>query len=481
MSDVLWHGSDVIAALAAHLIATPHSDWQAQGLAIDTRELKAGDIFIALPGERAHGHDYVAQAFDEGAVAALVGAEFDADDIAEAAVLLRVDNVLAALEALARAARHRSQAHIIAITGSVGKTGTKASLAAALMKSASAHAAERSFNNHIGVPLTLARLPADAEFGVFELGMNHAGEIKALVDMVRPHCAIVTTIAAAHIENFDSMADLAAAKAEILTGIEKGGTAILPFDNDYFDLLAATAKTHQVNMLSFSVEGRVDADSHIERAKLHESCSCVTANICAQAVTYKIGAPGIHQVANSLAVLTAVHLAGADLALAALSLAEQDGLDGRGARYRLGGDEVSVTLIDESYNANPTSMAAALDTLGLSPRKGQGRRIAVLGDMAELGEGAAHLHGDLAAKVDAADIDLVITCGALMQNLHDALPAGRLGMHADNHRDALSILRRELHGNDVVMVKGSNASRMGLVVDGLIDMLSEIQQQKGAL
>ena len=481
MNDVLWHGSDVIAALGEHLIAAPHSDWQAQGLAIDTRELKQGDVFIALSGEHAHGNDYVAQAFEKGAAAALVGAEFNADGLDDAAVLLRVDNVLAALEALARAARKRSQAHIIAITGSVGKTGTKASLAAALMKSGTVHAAERSFNNHIGVPLTLARLPKDAEFGVFELGMNHAGEISALVDMVRPHCAIITTIAAAHIENFDSMAALAAAKAEILAGIEKHGTAILPFDNDYFDMLAAKTKDHEINMLSFSAEGRADADSHIERAKLHETCSCVTANICGQAVTYKTGAPGIHQVANSLAVLTAVIIAGADLALAALSLAEQDGLAGRGARYRLGDDNAPVTLIDESYNANPTSMAAALETLSLTPRKRQGRRIAVLGDMAELGDVAVQLHSDLADKADAADIDLVITCGALMQNLHNALPTGRLGMHADNHHEALSILRRELHRDDVVMVKGSNASRMGLVVDGLIDMLSETEQQTGVL
>ena len=480
MAEALWHGSDVIAALDTHLLATPAADWQAQGLAIDTRELNTGDIFVALPGERAHGHDYVARAFDEGAAAALVGADFKADDVSENAVLLRVDNVLAALEALARAARKRSRAHIIAITGSVGKTGTKASLVAALMKSGKVHAAERSFNNHIGVPLTLARLPRDVEFGVFELGMNHAGEIAALVDMVCPHCAIITTIAAAHIENFDSMASLAAAKAEILGGIEAGGTAILPFDSEYFDMLAATTKQHEINMLSFSADGRSDADSHVERAKLHEACSCVTANICAQTVTYKIGAPGIHQVANSLAVLSAVHVAGADLALAALSIAEQDGLAGRGARYRLGEDDAPVTLIDESYNANPTSMAAALETLSLTPRKGQGRRIAVLGDMAELGDGAAQLHGDLADKADAADIDLVITCGALMQNLHKALPRGRLGLHADNHQDALSILRRELRGDDVVMVKGSNTSRMGLVVDGLIDMLSETRHQKEA-
>jgi UDP-N-acetylmuramoyl-tripeptide--D-alanyl-D-alanine ligase len=481
MGDVLWRGSDVIAALKEHLLREARADWQAQGVAIDTRDLQAGDIFVALPGAQAHGHDYVARAFEEGAVAALVGADFGADDLKSDAILLPVDNVLAALETLARAARQRSQAHIIAITGSVGKTGTKASLAAALEKSGAVHAAERSFNNHIGVPLTLARLPENAAFGVFELGMNHAGEIAALVDMVRPHCAIITTIAAAHIENFDSMASLAAAKAEILGGVEKGGVAILPFDNDYYDMLAKTAKTHHVKVLSFSAEGRKEADSHVQRAKLHAACSCVSANICGHAVTYKIGAPGVHLVANSLAVLTAANAAGADLALAALSLADQDGLAGRGARYRLGPEDAPIILIDESYNANPTSMAAALKTLSLAPRKGRGRHIAVLGDMAELGEAAAQLHADLAAHTEAADIDLVITCGALMQNLHDALPAGRLGTHAENHEAALSILRHELHGDDVVMVKGSHASHMGLVVDGLIELLSDAKQQKGAL
>ncbi|MEL0150063.1 MAG: UDP-N-acetylmuramoyl-tripeptide--D-alanyl-D-alanine ligase [Rhodobiaceae bacterium] len=480
MRNVLWHGKEVLAALQAHLTASPGADWQAQGLAIDTRDLLAGDIFVALPGEKAHGHDYVAQAFQDGAAAALVGADFEAADLDKDAVLLPVDNVLAALESLARAARKRSAAQIIAITGSVGKTGTKASLADALAKSGKTHAAERSFNNHIGVPLSLARLPQDAEYGVFELGMNHAGEIAALVDMVRPHCAIITTIAAAHIENFPSMEALAAAKAEILSGVESGGSAVLPFDNAYFDALRKEAEAQALNIVSFSAEGRDGADNRVNRAKLHATCSCVTAMMGAQPVTYKIGAPGIHLVANSLAVLSAVQLVGADLALAALSLAEHDGLAGRGARYRLGADEAPITLIDESYNANPTSMAAALETLGLVPRKGRGRRIAVLGDMAELGDDAPHLHAALADKTESADIDLVITCGALMQHLHNALPPGRIGAHAEDHEAALKILRDELQDDDVVMIKGSNASRMGLVVEGLIDLLTETPQQKEA-
>ncbi|MCH1568927.1 MAG: UDP-N-acetylmuramoyl-tripeptide--D-alanyl-D-alanine ligase [Alphaproteobacteria bacterium] len=481
MRDVLWRGEDVIAALGAHLTDAPHADWQAAGLAIDTRDLLSGDIFVALPGARAHGHDYVASAFESGAAAALVENGFDAATLETDAVLLRVDDVLSALETLARAARQRSSAQIIAITGSVGKTGTKASLADALSKSGLVHAAERSFNNHIGVPLSLARLPQNADYGVFELGMNHAGEIAALVDMVRPHCAIITTIAAAHIENFDSMDALAATKAEILSGIETGGSAILPFDNAYFGMLKSKAETHKIKVLSFSAEGHSDADIHISRAKLHATCSCVSAMLETQAIAYKIGAPGIHLVANSLAVLGATQLVGADLALAALSLGEQDGMAGRGARYHLGAEHAPITLIDESYNANPTSMAAALDTLGLMPRKGRGRRIAVLGDMAELGDRAAELHAAMADKTEAADIDLVITCGALMQNLHNALPPGRVGAHAADHQAALAILRDELQQDDVVMVKGSNSSRMGLVVEGLIDRLTETEQQKEAL
>ena len=480
MRDVLWQGKEVMAALQSHLTVSPDVDWQAQGLAIDTRDLLAGDIFVALPGEKAHGHDYVAHAFDAGAAAALVGADYDAACLKEDAVLLPVDDVLAALESLARAARKRSDAQIIAITGSVGKTGTKASLARALAKSGKTHAAERSFNNHIGVPLSLARLPQDAEYGVFELGMNHAGEIATLVDMVRPHCAIITTIAAAHIENFPSMEALAAAKAEILSGVESGGSAVLPFDNPYFNALRKEAEAQELNIISFSAEGRDRADNRVNRAKLHATCSCVTAMMGEQPVTYKIGAPGIHLVANSLAVLSAVQLVGADLALAALSLVEHDGLAGRGARYRLGADNARITLIDESYNANPTSMVAALEILGLTPRKGRGRRIAVLGDMAELGDSSPQLHAALADKTESADIDLVITCGTLMQYLHNALPPGRIGAHAENHEAALKILRDELQNDDVVMIKGSNASRMGLVVEGLIDLLTDTPQQKEA-
>ena len=466
MAD-LWQGSEVIDALAAHLSDMPSSDWptdwQANGVVIDTRDLNAGDIFVALPGEKVDGHDFVTRAFDLGAAAALVRADCQLPDMPEGAVLLPVDDVLAALETLGRAARARSKAHIIGVTGSVGKTSVKEALRAALAKSGAVHASEKSFNNHIGVPLTLARLPANADYAVFEMGMNHAGEIAALVDMVRPHSAIITTIGTAHIEHFPNMTALAKAKAEIIGGLEKDGLAILPADNEHYPVLAEAAAAHGATIADFSAKGE-QAAAYVTKAKLHESCSCVTAMVSGHEVTYKIGAAGAHLIANSLAVLLAAEAAGADFALAALSLADNEGLSGRGQRFQLGTDEDPIALIDESYNANPTSMAAALTVLGLAPRLGRGRRIAVLGDMAELGDDAVTMHIALAENIEAADIDLVLTCGPLMRHLHNHLPPGRMGPHVDTPQEAAEILQRDMRANDVIMVKGSNASGMTDVV-----------------
>lgn len=463
----LWQGSEVIAALGAHLDTPPRADWHANGVAIDTRDLTAGDIFVALPGEKVDGHDFVTRAFDMGAAAALVLADKDMPDLPDGAVLLGVDDVLAALQTLGRAARVRSSAHITAITGSVGKTSVKEALRAALSKSGTVHASEKSFNNHIGVPLTLARLPADVDYAVFELGMNHAGEIAALVDMVRPHSAVITEIGTAHIEHFPNMTALAEAKAEILGGLAQDGVAILPADNDYYPVLAAAAQKHGARIAGFSPKGDTAMAAYVSLAKLHDRCSCVTASVSGHEVTYKIGAAGAHLVANSLAVLLAAEAAGADFALAALSLADNEGLSGRGQRFQLGTEEAPIALIDESYNANPTSMAAALTTLGLVPRLGRGRRIAILGDMAELGDDAAQLHVGLAEHIEAADIDLVVTCGALMRHLHNHLPPGRMGPHVDTPDQAVEILQRDMRANDVLMVKGSNASGMSEVVTAL--------------
>lgn len=462
MAD-LWRGSEVIDALKAHLMVAPNADWQANGVAIDTRDLTAGDIFVALPGEKVDGHDFVTRAFDLGATAALVRADAAMPDLPNNAILLAVDDVLAALEALGRAARARSHAHIIGVTGSVGKTSVKEALRAALSKSGSVHASEKSFNNHIGVPLTLARLPADVNYAVFEMGMNHAGEIAALVDMVRPHTAIITEIGRAHIEHFPNMTALAEAKAEIIGGLEKGGLAILPADNAYYSVLAEAAQAQGARIAGFST--KIDtATACVIKVKLHESCSCVTAMVSGHEVTYRIGAAGAHLVANSLAVLLAAEVAGADFALAALSLADNEGLSGRGQRFQLGTEDSPIALIDESYNANPTSMAAALTTLGLVPRLGRGRRIAVLGDMAELGDDTVDMHIALAEDIEAADIDLVLTCGNLMQHLHNHLPPDRMGPHVATPEEAAEILQRDMRANDVIMVKGSNASGMADVV-----------------
>ena len=484
MRNALWTGNEVMAALAdvinktsANAPNAPATDWQAEGVAIDTRSLQAGDIFVALRGEKVDGHAYVGDAFAKGAAAALVSADFDAPSgVSADAVLLRVPDVLAALELLGRAARHRSRAHITAITGSVGKTGVKSALAAALAKSGSVHASDKSFNNHIGVPLSLARLPADADYAVFELGMNHAGEIAALVDMVRPHCAIITTVGSAHIEHFADEAAIADAKAEIISGLMPDGVAILPRDNRHFDRLAAAAAKHGI--IDFSVDGETTARAKAAQIHLHAACSCVTAEIDGQSVTFKVGTPGLHHVANSLAVLAAVQQAGADLALAALSLADNEGLSGRGQRHQLDVEDGAVTLIDESYNANPDSMAAALTTLGLAPRLGRGRRIAVLGDMAELGDDGPALHAGLAEAVEKADIDLVVTCGVLMRHLHDHLPPGRMGPHVEARDALVGLLRRDLRGDDVVMVKGSNASGMGQVVSALLEQADTTIEEK---
>ena len=461
----LWRGADVIAALQSVLTATPSVDWMANGLSIDTRDIKSGDIFVALPGEKADGHDFVIRAFESGAAAALVRPDFASQDVPSHGVLLPVPDVLQALELLGRAARARSAAYITAITGSVGKTGVKSALAAALGKTGAVHASEKSFNNHIGVPLSLARLPQQADYAVFELGMNHAGEIAALVDMVRPHVALITTVGAAHIEHFDSEADIARAKAEIFAGLIDDGVAIIPRDNQHYPLLAEAAAGF--TQIDFSLSDAT-AKVHAVQTHLHPTCSCVTAHIGAQEVTFKVGTAGEHHVANSLAVLAAVQQAGGDLALAALSLADNQGLSGRGMRHQLQFPDGTLTLIDESYNANPSSMRAALTTLGLTPRLGRGRRIAVLGDMAELGEAAASLHADLAETVERADIDLVVTCGPLMQHLHEHLPPGRMGPHFKTKEDVVALLARDLRTDDVVMVKGSNASGMGQVVSALL-------------
>jgi len=434
------------------------------GISIDSRTLAKGDAFFAIKGDNRDGHDFVAAALKAGAGLAVVeGAH--AARFADAPLLI-VDDVLEGLRALARAARERTQAKVIAVTGSVGKTGTKEALRLALSEDGATHASAASYNNHWGVPLSLARCPAEVKYAVFEIGMNHAGEITPLTKLVRPHVALITTIAPVHLEYFGSLEKIADAKAEIFLGLKQGGAAVLNRDNPQHERLAAAAKSAEVARVVFFGE-HAQADARLIRYALQSDSSTVEADILGQHLTYKLGAPGKHLVLNSLAVLAACALAGADLALAALALAGLKPAPGRGARAVLKVPGGSALLIDESYNANPASMAAALALLGQAPIGPRGRRIAVLGDMLELGAEGENLHRALAAPVAAANIDLVFCAGPLMRALWEALPSNRRGGYAETAAALEPSVLGAVAEGDAVMVKGSLGSKMGPIVKAL--------------
>jgi UDP-N-acetylmuramoyl-tripeptide--D-alanyl-D-alanine ligase len=353
------------------------------------------------------------------------------------------------------------------VTGSVGKTSTKEALRLALARDGEVHASVASFNNHWGVPLSLARLPQTARHGVFEIGMNHAGEITPLTRLVQPHVAIVTTVAPVHLEFFDSVEAIADAKAEIFLGVVSGGAAVINRDNPQFARLKRRADAAGVaKIVSFGEHAR--ADARLIRCALQPDASTVEADILGQRVAYKIGAPGRHLVLNSLAVLAAAQLAGADLALAAIALAEQTPATGRGTRTTLGLPGGNALLIDESYNANPLSMRAALALLEQAPIGPRGRRIAVLGDMLELGASGAELHRELAGPVREHGIDLVFCAGPLMAELWEALPSERRGVYAKDAGALEPEVLAAVRGGDAVMIKGSLGSRMGPIVKSLM-------------
>jgi UDP-N-acetylmuramoyl-tripeptide--D-alanyl-D-alanine ligase len=388
------------------------------------------------------------------------------DQFIKDAPLLIVPDVLEGLRDLARAARARSQAKVIGITGSVGKTGTKEALRLALAPEGETHASVASYNNHWGVPLSLARCPETARFAIFEMGMNHAGEIEPLTRLVRPHVAIVTTIEPVHLEFFPSIAGIADAKAEIFLGLEPDGAAVINRDNPQYERLRQKAKGAGVKrIVSFGTHA--EADARLLKFSLHPDCSTAQASILGTEVTYKIGAPGKHLVLNSLAVLAAAALVDGDLALAALALAELKPATGRGAQITLGLPGGTALLIDESYNANPASMRAALALLGQAAVGPRGRRIAVLGDMLELGAEGASLHRELAEAILAHDIDLVFCSGPLMRTLWEALPSERRGGYADTSAALESSMLAVVQPGDAVMVKGSLGSRMGPLVKAL--------------
>ena len=459
----LW----TIDAMAAAMQAERQGSLPASisGISIDSRTIGRGEAYFAIKGDVHDGHDFVEAAVTRGAALAVVAASHRST-FASTLPLLIVPDVLGALIALGVAARARFAGKAIAVTGSVGKTSTKEALRCVLSGQGETHASVASFNNHWGVPLTLARCPQDAAYAVFEIGMNHAGEIAPLVKMVRPHVAIITTVEPVHLEFFSSVEAIADAKAEIFAGIEPGGGAVLNIDNAQFGRLKTAAEAAGVkNIVAFG-ESKA-ADARLVDIALHEDCSAVHADILKHDITYKLGMPGRHMAMNSLAVLAAASLAGADLARCALALSQMQPPSGRGARIKLALPGGAALLIDESYNANPASMRAAINVLGQATTGARGRRIAVLGDMLELGATAAALHAGLSEAVEASGIDLVYCCGPLMRSLWEALPSSRRGGYADSSAALESQVLAALRGGDAVMVKGSLGSKMKLIVTAL--------------
>jgi UDP-N-acetylmuramoyl-tripeptide--D-alanyl-D-alanine ligase len=468
MSAPLW----TVEAMAKAMGAARHGSLPAgiSGLSIDTRTIAPGEAFFAIKGDARDGHDFVEAALKAGAGLAVVAAD-KRDAFAKDAPLLVVPDVLDGLIALARASRARSKAKFIGVTGSVGKTGTKEALKLALSKEGETHASAASYNNHWGVPLSLARCPESARFAVLEMGMNHAGEIAPLTELVRPHVAIITTIEPVHLEFFPSVEAIADAKAEIFQGIEPGGAAVINRDNPHFARLEKQAKDANVGrIVSFGENAK--ADARLVKFALQADSSTAQARILGHDVTYKLGAPGRHVVQNSLAVLAAAALAGADLAMSAVALAELAPPTGRGARQTLEVPGGQALLIDESYNANPASMRAAIALLGQAPIGPRGRRIAVLGEMLELGAQGVELHSGLAAPIADHSVDLVFCAGPLYRGLWEALPSGRKGGYADTSASLEAQVLGAVRAGDAVMIKGSLGSKMGPIVKALVRQFS---------
>jgi UDP-N-acetylmuramoyl-tripeptide--D-alanyl-D-alanine ligase len=445
------------AAIAAATRGAVAGDFAASGVAFDSREVGPGDLFVALTGESTDGHRFLDQAFAQGAAGALASAATPHPHV-------RVADTFAALEDLARAARQRTAARVIGVTGSVGKTSTKEALFAALDRSPSTrvHRSVKSYNNHTGVPLSLARMPADTDHAVLEMGMNHPGELAHLTTLVRPHVAMVTAIAPAHTAFFPDESAIADAKGEIFRGLEPGGTAIVPYDSPHRDRLIAAARPHAATIVTFGLDKGADVHP-LELARAPGGGTFVTARLGERELSLTVAQPGEHWVSNALAVLAAVDAVGADLALAGLALAELGGLAGRGARRVAPVGAGEALVIDESYNANPASMKATLAVLAREP----GRHVAVLGEMRELGERSADYHAALAAPVLAAGVEAAVLVGEAMGALASALE-GRIDVvHVPDAATALDRARATIRPGDAVLVKGSNGVGLARVVAGL--------------
>lgn len=450
----LWTSDAIAAAVGGRASAS----FSADAVTFDSREVVPGSLFLALKGEVTDGHKFLDKAFAQGAAGAIVS-----EPVAHPHVL--VTDTTAALAALGLAARDRSPAKRVGITGSAGKTGSKEALADALARGTQGHVhrSVKSFNNHTGVPLTMTRMPAESVFGVFEMGMNHEGELAALTQLVRPHVALVTTVAAAHIEHFGSEERIADAKGEIFQGLEPGGVAIIPHDNPHRDRLIAAAKPYAGRIITF---GRSpDADVTAVEAIAHEGGTHILARLPGAELSFTLSQSGDHWVSNALGVIAAVQALGADLPAAGLALADMAGLPGRGARHTVtlasGGQ---AKLLDESYNSNPASMRATLAVLAAMPAR---RRIAVLGEMRELGAGGAELHADLAGPVVDAGVALAILVGEGMKPLAEALAGKAEIVHVASADAALETLKGAMEDGDALLIKGSNAVGLGRIVNAL--------------
>jgi len=453
---VLWTSDEIVAATGGTLHG---GRFGATDVTFDSREIEHGWLFVAMPGTVADGHDFVAKAFAAGAAAALVSRPVEGRHIL-------VADVPQALTDLAIASRNRCKGSIIGVTGSVGKTSSKEALYVALERYAKGrvHRSVKSYNNHTGVPLSLARMPRDSEYAVLEMGMNAPGEIAALTRLVRPHVAMITTIASAHIEHLGSMEAIADAKAEIFEGLEPGGTAILPEDTPYRDRLVRAARRHAMRTITFG-HGEADVTA-MHAVRSEHGGSLVTARLTESELTYTIAQRGDHWVTNALAVLAAVEAVGADLAIAGLALADMGGLKGRGERHRISVEGGAYLLIDESYNANPASMAATLKALG--EEHGAVRRIAVLGPMRELGAHAEELHAGLAPAVIDAGVDELILVGEEMQPLEVALAEAISVIRAAGVEDAAEALAKLVRPGDAVLVKASNSIGLAKLVEHMV-------------
>lgn len=459
----LWLPSDIQALFPQ----APHFGTSITGVSIDTRTLKPGDLFVALQGEQTDGHRFIEQAFHQGAAAAFVHQERLSDLGTHHFPLIPVPDTLKALETLAQAARQRFQGRVIGITGSAGKTSVKDALSWALGQQGTVHASLKSYNNHYGVPLTLAQMPPNILWAVLEMGMNHTGELRHLTSMARPHVAIITTVAPAHLAFFPSEEAIADAKAEIFFSMDAESSALLPLENPHFERLNAHAHQARLGVVTFGHSPQ--ADCRLKHHTVTPQGTHVQAAVLGHDVDYTLPTPGIHRVLNSLAILGGIALVGGNVTQASHALAHIPPSSGRGALHKVSYKGRQIRVVDESYNANPASMTESLKALAcytlLSP---QGRRIALLGDMRELGETSPALHAQLAQLLTSLPIHHVLTCGPHMAALHHALAPEQRGPHRDTSADLIPLLDPLLCDGDIVMIKGSFSMHMRVLVEELL-------------